>query len=462
MGNVRRWGLLLTAVGSLLVAQLARAGEKERKVPLLLGGAVSVQKSPAPLDPVLPRGGLRGALDSQVASPRAALFAEHLGAGRAPLYCSSRRPVCVQGATARPDLVLTLLETAWERHTFGLSLAAPRSSFAEPLVWKFDPQATLRLQIQRLPSRGFDRASARCLGGRPTTENARRCVTEAGLVGQAPATAAWLREGMAAEVARRAGPAPEASAALGESLRRPYVGIATSSSSYQSWRHIASHHKIRLSTARSVRLFSYLEARSEQASGEASWLALSLAATHTKAGASRWQAEPDLFDVLASTLGGEREELARFVDDFAAHSFERAAAWGQSMYRAWRFSSDSLPRTVVIAEPLEPTGSGYVQVDLSPSDQKKEMAFRVRCEDPVSYVWSVLRFNQAGRRLAGVAVPYRERDSGADVRVQPLAGTASLVFVTSNVGGIDLAHPFDPDHAPHEAHGCRLSIDRLQ
>jgi hypothetical protein len=35
----------------------------------------------------------------------------------------------------------------------------------------------------------------------------------------------------------------------------------------------------------------------------------------------------------------------------------------------------------------------------------------------------------------------------------------SLLLVGTNLDGVDLAHPFDPDHGPHEFHACTVAVD---
>src|SRR5690606_33787952 len=56
-----------------------------------------------------------------------------------------------------------------------------------------------------------------------------------------------------------------------------------------------------------------LEAKRPGASSRIATTALHLAATRTKPGALRWQGEPDVMDVLRSSLGS-REAVARFWD----------------------------------------------------------------------------------------------------------------------------------------------------
>ncbi len=443
---MRRWTVVCVwVVGFLQVAPLAAEPPRAGRA-LLFGGAVTPSKSPVRLDPVLPRGELLG-LGPVMEEPSA---------------CSSRRPVCVRIAdpnTAAPGPALEMLERAWEEHALGASLPAPLATFLSPLVWAPSPRPLKVLRRTR-PSRGFDRATASCSGGETSLETARRCVTQAALYGQSPATASWLAQGLGAEVAIELGEAPHSRAELATSFQHPHVGVLTSARGFSLWREPdAPPHRVSL--LRSARFFRYLEARSEAGDGSAAWLSLSLAATTTRPGASRWEAEPDLLDVLAATLGGDDTALARLLDDFARHSVSDAASTGAQLGYSWRVSSSGLPRNLALSEPMDPTGTSYVRLDLDAPDRDRVYAFRMNCEAPVSYVWSVVRLGPKDEFLSSVEIAYRNRGGDAEARILPLPQVATLVLVGTNMGGIDLAHPFDPDHEPHETHGCQIYISAV-
>jgi hypothetical protein len=283
-------------------------------------------------------------------------------------------------------------------------------------------------------------------------------VVEAAVATQNPATAAWLSQGLATNAAVQLGDAPESQASLAVSSALPHVGVLTNTSEYRTWRTTPGEGNTFVPLARSARFFGYLDARSEHGLGEAAWLALSLAATRTRYGANRWEAEPDLMDVLWATVKGDANSLARLVDDFAQDSFFRAKENEAELALSWSLKSESLPRSIALADPLEPSGSTYVLVELQPEHRERVVAFRLNCEAPVSYVWSVVRLLPDFSRHSSVPVAYRERGGQADVRVTPQPSVSALLLVGTNMGGIDLAHPFDPDHGPHEAHGCQIYV----
>src|SRR5690606_21939284 len=120
--------------------------------------------------------------------------------------------------------------------------------------------------------------------------------------------------------------------------------------------------------------------------------------------------------------------------------------------------ASSLPRTVAFSTPLEPTGAAYAEVVVSADEADQVFGFRMKCEAPVSYVWSVLRLDGQGREISRFPITFQERSSDASGRVLPAPSMRKLLVVGTNLGGVSLSHPFDPDHGPHEAHGCHLSV----
>lgn len=435
------WG---ASVGSAAAERLTKG--KRAGPSLLFGGGVQPVKGPVFLDPVLPRGELR-AVALRLLKPS---------------HCSLRRPVCVhsdEGLESKSVIgALKLLENAYEEHRFGVGLPPPHATFGDPLLWDLSVWGDVKVEVESLPSRGFDRGHARCVGGRAELEDARRCISASAMASSAPATASWLRDGYALHSTRRLGPADVGSSALRSSYAHPQVGVLTSSSGDEDFRTGQLHP---VTTLRSARFFSFLDDRSLDQMGSAGWLALSLAATRTPAGASRWEAEPDILDVLLATVGGERTDLARLFDDFAEFSFFEGNEVEMPIELAWTVSSASLPRSLALPWPLQPSGSAYVKVSFEKTVQDKTIAFRITCEAPVSYVWSIIRLDATGEPLSKVPIVYRQRGTQAASSVEPQPGTHSLLLVGTNMGGVALSHPFDPDHGPHEGHGCSVVVNEL-
>lgn len=353
------------------------------------------------------------------------------------------------------------LERAYEELRYGLALPPPRATDEAPLTFLRAP-GELEVQREDEWSRGFDRSAASCQGAELDMEAARRCVAEAAIVAQAPATASWLRAGYAAYVARELGAAPTVNAGLRGADEHPELGVLSSTRRIEAWRTGAHQSTVAF---RSAHFFAYMTERSEAPLGHAGFLGLSLAATRTAPGALRYEAEPDLMDVLSATMNGDDSAVARFIDDFARYRFfESPRSWGARPegFVDWVIDGATLPRSVVTSRPIEPTGSVYVQIDLTVEQRKKTIAVQTSCESPVSYVWSVLRIGEGQRALAALPIGYLERGARSEARVEAMDGVRQLVIVGTNMDGVDLAHPFDPDHGPHESHGCQVYVSVLQ
>lgn len=343
-----------------------------------------------------------------------------------------------------------------EEVVFGLELPGSFASFEAPLFWRLDSAERLRVELSERLGRGFDRGAPSCIGGDLTLETARRCVLEAALAERAPATADWLREGFAAGSARELGGAPQVESELRSSFAHPEAGVFTSSTiaparSEQVFEWV--------SPLRSARFFRYLGVRSDRAVATSGYLALTLAATETPGGSLRYTAEPDLADVIRATHGHDRNEVARFYDDFARWSFFDAERQSFPLSIEWEIDGQSLPRSVAFSRPLEPTGSVYAMVSLPESMRREVIGFRASCETPVSYVWSVTRLDGRNEEISSFPLTFQERNPDASGRVLPVPGMEKLLVVGTNLGGVALTHPFDPDHGPHETHGCRLTVD---
>jgi hypothetical protein len=304
----------------------------------------------------------------------------------------------------------------------------------------------LTVHLEPLPSRGFDRAAAFCTGGGSDLErSAYLCLAEASLAARAPAHAPHVRRAYAAHLAAQLGKANWRDEAAVRALQSaPERGVF--------WRK-------RTAASDGARLwFDHLEAQSPRAElrfGRVASTALALAATHTAGGALRWSSEPDLLDVVRSSFGHSREDVARFWDGFA----QKRMLLAGGAEPAWVVRTSSLPRHLALPRPLAPTGSGYVVVEFD--RPVLAMALRATCEAPVSYVWSVARYAADGRHLSTLQIPFQESQRVTEQRIVELDGVQRAIVSGTNLGGVDLAHPFDPDHEPFEPHGCSIYLAEL-
>jgi len=223
----------------------------------------------------------------------------------------------------------------------------------------------------------------------------------------------------------------------------------------------------------SALLFEYLDGKF----GNESYAALptgmlALSAAKTPAEALRYVNQPDVADVLRATFDDELPVWAHHVLDFAIArdlAFEGKgallplSAFGDLVKPRieWVIKASSLPRRVAPAFPIEPWGSIYVQVDLDVPTEKLELGIKTEWEPPISMVWKIVKLDDKGREIGRIDVAFEQRGTEIERRVVTLEGARSLLIVGTNLGGVDLAHPFDPDHEPFEPHGCTVYVGRL-
>jgi hypothetical protein len=76
-------------------------------------------------------------------------------------------------------------------------------------------------------------------------------------------------------------------------------------------------------------------------------------------------------------------------------------------------------------------------------------------------IWQIAKLDESGKEIGRIDVAFEQRGTEIERRLVALEGTSSLLIVGMNLGGIDLAHPFDPDHEPIEPHSCTVYVGRL-
>jgi hypothetical protein len=222
-------------------------------------------------------------------------------------------------------------------------------------------------------------------------------------------------------------------------------------------------------------LFEFLEsARSSQASGGLVTSLLSAAASSTPAGAFEWHNEPDVFDVLRHSLDENTAKTATLLSDYAVSRaflgdrddgthppfLEWAGAFARPRYD-WTIKFSSLPRRVRASRPIEPTGIELIWVDLDEVPIGVSLGFESEWEAPVSFKWRLISVDDQGREMARVDVPFQERGRSSEGRVVNLTGVRAVLAIGINMGGVDLAHPFDPDQDPFEAQSCTAYFARM-
>jgi hypothetical protein len=420
-----------------------------------------VIRPPVEIDPLLPKG-----------APFAAKRERPHSVGAA---CSERRPVCIQrgeGSSALQALrALSALELAYERVVLASSLPAPLPDDghggSDALDWYLTGEShELAAERDALALGMLDRAAAFCVSGGSddalTLERAAtQCVGEAIAKRLDPGEAPAIQRAFANELWWLTGSIGSLDVqAVDDAQARPERAIAARSAE---------------SSAAATLLFEFLEsARSSQAAGGLVTSLLSAAASKTQGGAFEWNNEPDVFDVLRHSLDEDTGKHAALLGDYAVSRaflgdrddgshppfLEWAGAFARPRYD-WTIKFSSLPRRVRASRPIEPSGIELIWVDLDEVPIGVSLGFESEWEAPVSFKWRLISVDDQGREMARVDVPFQERGRTSEGRVVNLTGVRAVLAIGINMGGVDLAHPFDPDQDPFEAASCTAYFARM-
>ena len=199
-----------------------------------------------------------------------------------------------------------------------------------------------------------------------------------------------------------------------------------------------------------------------------------LARVDTPPGQLRWQNEPDLVDVLRRAFDRSSLGFGDFMLGFAveraflgtrdngSHHPELAGLGDAGRVRFdWVLAASSLPRRVAPRRPLEAFGCAYSWLDLDRITLGKTLAFRAEWEAPAAIRWALVAVDARGEVLRRFDLPYVQNATSAERTLDDLDGAVGVLIAGINLGGIDLAHPFDPDHEPSEPHGFTLYVTEL-
>ncbi len=434
-----------------------------RDPPLILGGARPKVVKQVLLDPLLPTG---AAIEVK---PRPLGFMRQ---------CSVRRPVCVQLSEAmlRADTgeaarALRALENAYERSVLALALPEPladagRGGSDALDAYLFPPSHPLRVVDEADGTGPFTEASGYCElpldADALLDRNAALCVGEAQALRLDASEPPHLRRAFASWLWWTLGsPTALDLQAVDEVQAHPERAIAT--------------RDLNSSSEGAALFFEYLEStRSSGATGELAAGLFAAAVSNARPYELTYKNDPDLFDVLRHSLEEERDRFAQLMVNFSvARAFlgDRddgvhlptlgwTGAFGRVRYD-WLLRFSSLPRRVLVNPPVDSSGSVLLWLDIDEAIVGAGLGIHVDWEPPVSFHWQVIKLDANGSEMGRVDVPYQERAREADMRVSDLIGARAVLLVGTNLEGIDLAHPFDPDVAPFEPHGATLYLVRL-
>lgn len=450
MARAILFGAALVTVAGLGRAQL-----------LLGGGHGAVERPPPALDARIPRGAAR------VNTPRPVWAA-------GPAACSTRYPVCVHKADKADSLQaiawLSALEAAYERVVLCLGAPGPlddagRGGTPALDMYLEDGEEPLWVGVDgTTPGAAHDTSAAFCVAGdraEPIGRGATLCLGEAIALRLDAAETPFTRRALATELWLHTGlPTSADVRAIDDTQAEPEHAIV-------------ARDRTRFSEGGAL-LFEYVDfAKGHGVAAEAALATYAMSAGPPSPSALRWTNEPDILDVLRATFGPTPSDVARFFGDFSlARAFigtrDAASSWpllgfagnfGRVRFE-WSVPFSSLPRRLMPAHPVEPTGSTYLFVALDGNTSGQTIAFQADWEPPVSFRWTLALVASNGHLVRRIDVPYLERETHVERIVGDLSGSAGLLVAGTNLGGLGPSYPFDPDFEPFEPHGYTVYLAR--
>jgi hypothetical protein len=436
------------------------AERTEQRPSLLLGGQAASAPPSAAIDPRLPSG---ASIPNEPRPPAPASVA-----------CGLHEPVCVhfdgRVSPALAHAYVRALEQAARDLVHGLGLPAPLADLGRGPTPGLDLYLSedAPLDVSVVPDPAVAPAAQRSAfcRARPSRSEARRqafgCVGEALLMGVNAANTPFLRRALSSYLWGLLGaPTGRDLEAFDTLQANPQLSVAGRDAAPES--------------AGGALFFDYVDAR--LAAGDRGRLPVALAQIArgtTPPGALRWSNEPDVIDVLRRAFDRSGPSFEDFMLGFAV---ERAfigtrddgrhhpeLAWLGDAGRVrfdWVLTASSLPRRVAPRRPLEAFGCTYTWLELDRVTLNRTLAFRAEWESPAAFRWALVSLDARGTIVKRFDLPYVQNATSAERTLVDYDGAVGVLIVGLNLGGIDLAHPFDPDHEPSEPHGFTLYVTEL-
>lgn len=396
--------------------------------------------------------------------------------------CSMRLPLCVHAPPTMPGStilgVLASAERAWDALSGPLGLHTPDGDLhdlAYPIYIvprALVPATTqltardMRSRIDRARSQSvFDQSAVMAPGCRRDALVTRE-MARAFMYRQTPATAEAIADAQTAYLAQLIEPCTLAFEGAEDAQAfqsRPDLPICTAevpeTSSQSSFRRGASLFWGRIDWA---------YARGPGALITASW---ALAPTMTSPLQTRWNDEPDAFDVLrtsfkgALTTGSSLSDL--LVDTAIARAFMGSADDGlhhpetRTQGAAARIRPDwDLPwpkssRRVAPRTPVAPTGASYLVIHREGAGEAR-LRVEIAWEEHALFRWAFVKIDATGREIGRVMIPTSDRATEAQMTLIDFDGADRVMLVGANVG--DPAYSFDPDDEVFEPHSWLVTI----
>lgn len=390
--------------------------------------------------------------------------------------CAVEFPVCVHGT--RPELrtrTLDLVARAYRRWSYVLGKPAPLGDgelgggpeFDVYLTQETDAALEAGLAVHLdLPQLRADRTSAWCAFGetRLTERAAALCIAEASALGIDAATGPGMRRGWASDQVEAISPADaHVYAAYDEAQREPNKPLLS--------------RELSLRSEAAAAFWAFVDqAWGVDGRGKLPLAMLHLASAHspTSTPHPEWRNVPDELDVLRHALDNDATRVAEFWTEWSlSRAFWGARASGTHVPALrglgdvgrvafdWTLDYSTLPRHLAGPQPVYPLGAAYVWVELDSVPLNATLAFRAEWEGPIAFKWIVVSVDEQGREINRWRLPYLERATSAETTIVNFEGAAGLLLIGTNLGAVDVSHPFDPDQEPWEPHGYSVYLTQL-
>jgi hypothetical protein len=458
LASARAWSALSIG-GALAVLSPQLRADGEPRPSLLLGGGEAAPRIEAPIDPRLPTG---SRVRSQL-RPK----------GLPVTVCSVRQPVCVHAEQKlAPEIVQvysTALEDAYALIVGALGLPRPLADAAgssSGLDLYLSASADRELDVAG-DARWYaaDRSSAFCRV-RPQLDEAQRqaslCVAEAALWGLDAAETPFLRRAIAAYLWQT----------LGGVSNADLLAIDR----FQANPQLSALGRERTRESEGAALFlHYLDQRlGASRRGVLPAAIVQMSRRDAASTGLEWNNEPDSLDVLRRAFVGSRETFDDFLLGFAVwRAFLGTRDNGQRnpellwlgdaarVRFEWTLKASTLPRRVAPLRPIEPLGASYLWLEIDRVSLGKTLAFRAEWESPAALRWALVAVDAQGEPMKRYDLPYVQNATSAERTLVDYQDAAAILIVGTSVGGVDLAHPIDPDHEPLEPHGFTVYLTEI-
>lgn len=460
---------LLGSLGLVLVPVIGRARDE---VPgLLFRGGTIVPPPEIVVDPRLPTGHRAGWLERPAPSEQARPGGQ--GAEPNSRSCSTAWPVCVHGGTADARLnAASMLGDAYRRWRYVNDFPAPGADGElgggpELDLYLREQKAGARVAVHLDPSLlRANRASAWCeLDPAQLSERSLvQCVAEAAAVNLDPAMGPGMRRGWAAFYV--------------DALCLPDHGSLRSLEDAQVEPHQPPIKRELGATSEAGAAFWAFIDRQLGVDGRGK---LPLALVHLASAAAaapsphpEWPHAPDELDVLRHALEQNGTRVSALWSDWSVsrafwgsradgtHAPElRYAGDAARVAFDWTLPYSSLPRHLAGPKPLQPLGSAYIWVELDSVPLHAQLAFRAEWEAPTQFRWVVIAVNEAGMEVNRWSLPFLERATTIETTLTNFENAHGLIVVGTNLGSVDVSHPFDVDQEPWEPHAYSVYLTEL-